>query len=207
MAGGTGSSHYQQRKTGRSRRGNALLYISLSHVAFGRVRPGGRTLFFLLCFIVFHTKHPVSDTNMGLDQMRRIRVSFQFFAQGCHINTQGSNVIFLRTSPYLLCDGCMRQHFAHIMRQHTQQFVLDGVRCTSFSPSQTHPAEKSIFKGPLTKNWTVYAVRSQQIQSALRYTQSCQQLVHGKTALSDNRLRRCPVLRSYQNLRSGHSGQ
>ena len=25
--------------------GNALLYISLSHVAFGRVRPGGRTLF------------------------------------------------------------------------------------------------------------------------------------------------------------------
>ena len=33
-------------------------------------------------------------------------------------------------------------------------------------------------------------VRSQQIQSALRYTQSRQQLVHGETALSDNRLRR-----------------
>ena len=37
-------------------------------------------LVFLLCFIVFHTKHPVSDTNMGLDQMRRIRVSFQFLS-------------------------------------------------------------------------------------------------------------------------------
>ena len=28
--------------------GNALLYISLSYVVFGRVRPGGRTLF-LFC--------------------------------------------------------------------------------------------------------------------------------------------------------------
>ena len=35
---------------------------------------------FLLCFIIFCAQHPVSDTNMGLDQMRRIRVSFQFFA-------------------------------------------------------------------------------------------------------------------------------
>ena len=60
--------------------GNSLLYISLSHVAFGRVRPQGAPCFFLLCFIVFHTKHPVSDTNMGLDQMRRIRVSFQFLS-------------------------------------------------------------------------------------------------------------------------------
>ena len=42
------------------------------------VRPGGRTLFFLLCFIIFCAQHPVSDTNMGLDQMRRIRVSFNF---------------------------------------------------------------------------------------------------------------------------------
>ena len=57
---------------------------------------------FLLCFIIFHAQHPVSDTNMGLDQMRRIRASFQFFAQGRHINTQGGNVIFLRTAPYFL---------------------------------------------------------------------------------------------------------
>ena len=81
---------------------------------------------FLLCFIIFHAQHPVSYTNMSLDQMRRIRVSFQFFAQGRHINTQRGNVIFLRTAPYFLREGGMRQHFAHIMRQHTQQFVLDG---------------------------------------------------------------------------------
>ena len=31
---------------GNSATGNALLYISLSSVVFGRVRPGGRTLFF-----------------------------------------------------------------------------------------------------------------------------------------------------------------
>ena len=31
--------------------GNALLYISLSYVDFGRVRPGGRTLFFVLHLI------------------------------------------------------------------------------------------------------------------------------------------------------------
>jgi len=39
-----------------------------------------------------------------------------FFAQGRHINTQGCNVIFLRTAPYFLREGGMRQHFAHIMR-------------------------------------------------------------------------------------------
>ena len=58
--------------------GNALLYISLLAVAFGRVRPIQWRTLFLLCFIVFCAQHPVSDTNMGLDRMRRIRVSFQF---------------------------------------------------------------------------------------------------------------------------------
>ena len=33
-----------------------------------------------LHFIVFRTKHPISDTNMSLDQMWRIRASFQLFA-------------------------------------------------------------------------------------------------------------------------------
>ena len=33
--------------------GNALLYISLSSVAFGRVRPGGRTLFLFHCGWVY----------------------------------------------------------------------------------------------------------------------------------------------------------
>ncbi|MDV5043002.1 hypothetical protein, partial [Faecalibacterium duncaniae] len=32
---------------GNSATGNALLYILLSHVVFGRVRPAGRTLFFI----------------------------------------------------------------------------------------------------------------------------------------------------------------
>ena len=31
--------------------GNALLYISLSYVDFGRVRPVGRTLFFVMYLI------------------------------------------------------------------------------------------------------------------------------------------------------------
>ena len=31
--------------------GNALLYISLPYVVFGRVRPGGRALFFILSLI------------------------------------------------------------------------------------------------------------------------------------------------------------
>ena len=69
--------------------GNALLYISLSYVDFSGcvLFRGAPCFFFLLCFIIFCAQHPVSDTNMGLDQMRRIRVSFQFFAQGRHINT------------------------------------------------------------------------------------------------------------------------
>ena len=136
---------------------------------------------FLLCFIIFCAQHPVSDTNMGLDQMRRIRVSLQFFAQGCHVNSQGSNVIFLRTAPYFLREGGMRQHFAHIMRQHTQQFVLDGGQM-QFILAQPDAACREVdLQRTIDKNRTIYAVRSQQIQSAL--------------------------LRSYQNPRSGHSGR
>ena len=135
---------------------------------------------FLLCFIIFCAQHPVSDTNMGLDQMRRIRVSFQFFAQGCHINTQGCNVIFLRTAPYFLREGGMRQHFAHIMRQHTQQLVLDGGQM-QFILAQPDAACREIdLQRTIDKNRAVYAVRSQQIQSALCYTQSCQQFIHRK---------------------------
>ena len=112
--------------------------------------------------------------------MRRIRASFQFFAQGCHINTQGGNVIFLRTAPYFLREGGMRQHFAHIMRQHTQQFVLDGGQM-QFILAQPDAACREVdLQRTIDKNRTIYAVRSQQIQSALRYTQSCQQLIHGK---------------------------
>ena len=40
-------------KQERSRLGNALLYISLLSVAFGRVRPGGRTLFLLYHIMQF----------------------------------------------------------------------------------------------------------------------------------------------------------
>ena len=127
---GTGSS-CKQRKTGSSRWGTPCCTYRYRIWIFQGAFYSGAHPVFLLCFIVFHTKHPVSDTNMGLDQMRRIRASFQFFAQGCHINTQGGNIIFLRASPYLLCDGCMRQHFAHIMRQHTQQLVLRSEEHTS----------------------------------------------------------------------------
>ncbi len=124
------------------------------------------------------------------------------FAQGCHVNSQGSNVIFLRTAPYFLREGGMRQHFAHIMRQHTQQLVLDGVKCNSFSLSQTQPAEKSIFKGPLTK--PDYLYRQKPADSIGAALHAVLPAAHPrKTALSDNRLRRCPVPRSYQNPRPG----
>ena len=47
LAGRTGSSYPRQKKNRAFPTGNALLYISLSYVAFGRVRPiRGRTLFF-----------------------------------------------------------------------------------------------------------------------------------------------------------------
>ena len=46
LAGRTGSSYPRQKKNRAFPTGNALLYISLLSVAFGRVRPGGRTLFF-----------------------------------------------------------------------------------------------------------------------------------------------------------------
>ena len=75
--------------------------------------------------------------------MRRVRASFQFFAQGCHINSQGSNIIFLCTAPYLLCDGCVRQNFTHITSQYTQQLILN--------PTQATPIDKVITDKPIIK--------------------------------------------------------
>ena len=45
MAGGTGSSRKQKKKSRKFPLGNSLVYISFLSVVFGRVRPGGRTLF------------------------------------------------------------------------------------------------------------------------------------------------------------------
>ena len=42
--------------------GNALLYISLSYVDFGRVRPAGRTLF-LFYALIFPAQHPPDGSN------------------------------------------------------------------------------------------------------------------------------------------------
>ena len=36
---------------------------------------------------LFHSHHPVTDTNMGLDILS-IRVFFYFLAQGCHMHPQ-----------------------------------------------------------------------------------------------------------------------
>ena len=41
----------QPKKNRKFPLGNSLLYISLSYVDFGRVRPGGRALFFILSLI------------------------------------------------------------------------------------------------------------------------------------------------------------
>ena len=61
VAGGTGSSR-NQRKTERSRRGNALLYISLIVCGFFQgVRPGGRTLFCFAFNLLTHDSQPHSS--------------------------------------------------------------------------------------------------------------------------------------------------
>ena len=74
----------------------------------------------------------------------------------------------------------MRQHFAHIMRQHTQQLVLDGGQMQFILAQPDAPGREVDLQRTIDKNRAVDAVRSKQIQSALCHTQSCQQFIYGK---------------------------
>ena len=45
-------------------------------------------------FNLFYFHHPVSNADMGLDILRRVRLLFQFLSQSRHEDPQGGNVIF-----------------------------------------------------------------------------------------------------------------
>ena len=134
----------------------AIVYGFWQGASYSGARP-----VFLLCFIIFHAQHPIPHANMGLDQMRRVRASFQFFAQRCHINSQGSNIIFLCTAPYLLCDGCVRQNFAHITSQYTQQLILNRSQVQLIFTQPCTACRKINFQKAIDKNRTVRSARSQ----------------------------------------------
>ena len=65
--------------------GNALLYISLLSVVFGRVRPGGRTLFFSVCLTNNHCVALTSkDSSFLMTLIRIVAISYR-----CHFECLG----------------------------------------------------------------------------------------------------------------------
>ena len=62
----------------------------------------------------FDLHHPISDPNMGLDILGRIRFSFNFLSECCHENTQGSNIVIPTAAPNVLGYKSMCQNLAHI---------------------------------------------------------------------------------------------
>ena len=65
--------------------GNALLYISQLSVVFGRVRPGGRTLFFSVCLTNNHCVALTSkDSSFLMTLIRIVAISYR-----CHFECLG----------------------------------------------------------------------------------------------------------------------
>ena len=65
--------------------GNALLYISRLSVVFGRVRPGGRTLFFSVCLTNNHCVALTSkDSSFLMTLIRIVAISYR-----CHFECLG----------------------------------------------------------------------------------------------------------------------
>lgn len=138
----------------------------------GRVHSGARTcrpVFTMLHH--FHAQHPVSGDATGLDpDAAHPGFIVPIFAQGCHVNSAKEAMSFPAYCPYFLRKGrCMRQHFAHYAPAHTAVCTRWGSNAIHSPSNQTHPAEKSIFQGPLCKTGLFMPSEAQQIQSALRY--------------------------------------
>lgn len=53
-------------------------------------------------YLLFNLHHSVTNTDMRLDVLGRIGVLFQLFAECCHKNTQGSNIVIPTAAPNVL---------------------------------------------------------------------------------------------------------
>ena len=98
-----------------------------------------------LCFRLFAAlDHAVADTDVRLDVLGMALVCLQFFSQGSHKDPQGGQLrggAVGRAAPDLTDDVVVGQHFASVLSQQAQQFILNGrqvkllpiEKCTSTS--------------------------------------------------------------------------
>ena len=68
----------------------------------------------LLRLFSFHYQHPVSDADMRLDILRRIRIRFNLLAKRRHKDAQRSDVVFPTAAPDALRDKGVCQHLADV---------------------------------------------------------------------------------------------
>ena len=68
----------------------------------------------ILTIPVFRSEHPVSDANVRLDVLGKIRGGFQLFAQCGHEDAQGGHVAVPTVPQDVLGDKRMRQYLPHI---------------------------------------------------------------------------------------------
>ena len=155
------------------RHAHLFLWIGLNHHTRCRVHSGAHLFFYYASSFSTEASGIRHQHGSGSDAAHPGQRSN--FCAGCHVNSQRKQCHFLRTAPYF----CVREVCVStlpIMRQHT-------AACTrwsnnSFSRSTRRSLLRSRFSRTIDKN-RLFIVRSQQM-SALRYTQSCQQLIHGK---------------------------
>lgn len=74
--------------------------------------------------VVPRLQHPVAHTDMGLDHLGLGRAALNLLAERSHEYTERRNVV-RRTAPDFMQDIIMGQDLAHILRQQTQQLILN----------------------------------------------------------------------------------
>ena len=63
--------------------------------------------------------HSVTDSDVGLDVLRRVRKRGYLFSQGCHKYSQRADVTFPCRFPYAARDEGMCQHFSDVFCKKT----------------------------------------------------------------------------------------
>ena len=74
---------------------------------------------------LFYFQHPVADPDVRLNELRRIRIGFQLFAQRHHKDPERGYIIVPAPAPDMLRDKGMRQDFPGILGEKAEQLELD----------------------------------------------------------------------------------
>ncbi len=81
----------------------------------------------VLISLLFSLQHSISNTDVRLNELWRVRGRLEFFSQRNHKYAERGDIIVPASPPYFLCNISMRQDFPSILGKKAEQLKLD--RC------------------------------------------------------------------------------